>query len=958
MRKVACRIDTGGQIGSLCVIKKSGKRGFALPSILIASVVMLAVLMVAIQAVVASRSALNEQYYIQLAREAAESGLALAESCLTSNSGEATWSNLRPYTDCDDNFVDTSNHCETDIQKQSPLCTVYRTSTVRSTFSVATPVTSADGQTRQISSKGTVERVRKSTGEVWDRKEYTTYAQVGSVKVSQIATSSAFACSLLETKQVYCWGQNVSGAMGPSNSLAASRPVRVDGTGALAGKTISQLARGSFSAQHMCAIAESEVYCWGNNTFGQLGDGSSNGTYNMNPNSVKVASGSGEAMPAGSVTKVAVGENGSCAIAAGKVYCWGENRFGQLGNNNSSMTYSSKPVAVSGIPSSSTATDISYHQNTVCVIASGVLYCWGHNLWLQVGDGTSTDRYSATVVGGLLSGKVVTAIQTSHATTCAIASAEVYCWGNGGQGAVGDGSVTDSSVPRKVANGPGTALYGKNPVKLSAGFHYNCALTSDGKAYCWGYDGGAGQLGDGNLTGNRFTPYEVSGLSAIGSATDISSSRSSTCVLIDGYTYCWGLAYDGQLRSGVQSPTPAKTDGVLAGKTISRAMAGGNTNCTYATDGMIACWGSNALGMIGDGTFTDRLTPVQAGAFRGSSVSDISGADGTVCAIVNSQIWCWGQNVAGKLGDGTNGTNKPNPAQVLNNGVLSGKTPQRIISASGGIVCALASGAPYCWGGYASAPRASLIGNNTIVQANGGFYTSTPVAVYQEAGVLAGKTVSDISGGTEYCVTANGSVYCWGENLVGQLGINASSSGYSKPVSVFNESGVLAGKSVTKLASGNNFVCVVTTEPNIYCWGYNFDGEFGNGSRTSSTKPVLVTTTGHPLYGKSITKLVAGSAHACALTSGEVYCWGYNALGQLGTGNNLNQLYPVKVQGALAGKTVTDLSATGPSTCAVADAKIYCWGSNDFGQIGDGTSQLPASPVPTKALSVPPFVYY
>lgn len=958
MQIIAYDLNHCKKVHSSRTLLRIHTRGFALPSILIASVVMLAVLIVAIQAVVASRAALNEQYYTQLAREAAESGLALAESCLTTNNGEANWSNLRPFTDCDGNFIDASNHCETDAQKQTALCTVYRSDTVRSTFTVSTPSSSPDGQTRQIASKGSVERVRKSNAQVWDRKEYTTYAQVGSVKVSQIMTNSAFACSLLDTKQVFCWGQNVSGAMGPSNSLAASRPVRVDNTGAFAGKTISQLARGSFNSQHMCAIAEAEAYCWGNNTFGQLGDGTANGSYSMNQNPVKVVSGSGEAMPAGSVTKVSIGDNGSCAIAAGKAYCWGENRYGQLGNNNSSMAYSAKPVAVVGIPSTSTVTDISYHQNAACAIASGVLYCWGWNQWYQIGDGTNTNRYSATAVGGLLSGKTVTAVQTSHATTCAIANSEVYCWGVGGIGALGDGSGSDSSVPRKVANGSGTALYGKNPVKLSAGFHYNCALTSDGKAYCWGYDGGVGQLGDGNLTGNRFTPYEVSGLSAIGPATDISSSRWNTCVIISGYTYCWGLAYDGQLRSGVQSPTPAKTDGILNGKNISRAMAGGNTNCVTATDGMVACWGSNALGMVGDGTFTDRLTPVQTGAFAGSSVTDLSGGDGTACLIANSQLWCWGQNAAGKIGDGTNGTNKPNPTQVLNNGVLSGKTPQRIISASGGIVCALASGAPYCWGGYASAPRASLLGNNTIVQANGGYFSSTPVTVYQEAGVLSGKTSTEISGGTEYCVVANGSVYCWGENLVGQLGVNATSDGYSKPVSVMNEAGVLAGKTVTKLGAGNNFVCAATSEPNIYCWGYNFDGEFGNGSRTSSAKPVLVTTSGHPLYGKTISKLVAGSAHACALTGGEVYCWGYNALGQLGTGNNLNQLYPAKVQGVLAGKTVTDISANGPSTCAVANARVYCWGSNDFGQIGDGTSQLPASPVPTRALSVPPFVYY
>ena len=177
---------------------------------------------------------------------------------------------------------------------------------------------------------------------------------------------------------------------------------------------------------------------------------------------------------------------------------------------------------------------------------------------------------------------------------------------------------------------------------------------------------------------------------------------------------------------------------------------------------------------------------------------------------------------------------------------------------------------------------------------------------------------------------------------------------------MLTESGVLQNKVPKVMASGaNGYTCVATTEPNVYCWGYNFDGQYGDGTRTTSNKPRLVTTVGHPLKGKAIAKLTAGDSHTCALTSdGEMYCWGYNSLGQVGDGTNTTQVLPVKVRGVLSGKNITDISAGGASTCAVAESRVYCWGSNDYGQMGDGTSQVAGIPVPTKALTIPPFMVY
>ncbi len=942
-------------------MKRLQTSGFALPTILIASFVMLVVLVSTLQATVAISVSLQSQHLSQLAKEAADSGVAMARACLKESDNQVTWtgSQLRPWTNCNGDIINrTYEDCQNNGGAALEQCWISYSQNVRTTFSVPEPTTGSDGKTKQISSTATLEQLRSSTGLPWRTTSYISRAQTGALNVARISAGRQFACSLLDSAQLYCWGYNVQGAMGPSVPIDSSAPSRVDTAPAFTGKVITAIAEGSAAATHMCAVAGGEAYCWGGNLYGKLGDGSGAASFSMSPDPVKVANGSGEVLNGRTVSDVAIGDNGSCALAGGRVYCWGDNTYGQLGNNNTGMAYSSKPVAVVGIPTSSTVTDLSYYQNAVCAVAAGKVYCWGWNMWGQLGDGSSTNRFSAVEVGGLLSGKTVTNVQAGHATGCAIANNEIYCWGVGSEGALGDGGTSNTNVPVKVANGAGTALNGKTPVKLSTGWHTNCTLTSEGRVYCWGLNGAAGQLGRGSFGGNGFLPGEVAGLGSIGPATDISSTFTGSCAVINAATYCWGSAYDGQMRTGVPTPTAVVTSGALSGKTINNISTGGPNTCASATDGTIACWGSNNYGTIGDGTMTNRLNPTNVPGFTGKTITDVSVGDSTACTLASGEFWCWGQNLAGKLGNATNGDN-PSPVKVSTSGVLSGKTSQLISSSTGGVVCGVASGAAHCWGGYAAAPRASLIGNGLITQANGGYYTTTPVNVTQESGLLAGKTVTEISNGNPLCVIASGVVYCWGENFVGQLGNNISNAGSSKPVAVFAESGVLSGKVATKIATGQNFGCVATSEPNVYCWGYNFDGQYGSGGRSTSFKPVLVTPTGSLLKGKTILKLTAGRSHACALTSdNQLYCWGYNSLGQVGDGTTTTRYAPVLVQGVLADKTITDVDATDHDTCAVADGRAYCWGGNDYGQIGNGTSLVGASPSPTRSLRIPPLLQY
>ncbi len=185
--------------------------------------------------------------------------------------------------------------------------------------------------------------------------------------------------------------------------------------------------------------------------------------------------------------------------------------------------------------------------------------------------------------------------------------------------------------------------------------------------------------------------------------------------------------------------------------------------------------------------------------------------------------------------------------------------------------------------------------------------------------------------------------FSWGYNSVGQLGDGTGTSS-SVPVAV-DTSGVLAGKTVTAVGSTKSHACVVA-EGAVYCWGWNAFGQLGDGTVTSSSVPVAVDTSG-VLADKAVTAVSTGSGHSCALADGAAYCWGYNSSGQLGDGMTTDSAVPVAVDtsGVLAGKTVTAVSIGGSHSCALADGAAYCWGYNDYGQLGDGTVTSSSVPV-------------
>ena len=359
--------------------------------------------------------------------------------------------------------------------------------------------------------------------------------------------------------------------------------------------------------------------------------------------------------------------------------------------------------------------------------------------------------------------------------------------------------------------------------------------------------------------------------------------RYNTCALADGQAYCWGLNDYGQLGTGNNNnsiiPVAVSTSGVLSGKFIIQMSGNYWHNCALAS-GQVYCWGLNSTGQLGDGSTTNRSSPVAvstSGVLSGKVVSQISVGRTHNCALASGQVYCWGSNVHGQLGN-SNNTNSSSPVAVTTSGVLSGKFVTQV-AVGAEHSCALANGQAFCWGYN---PEGQL-GNNSTT------YTNVPVAV-TTSGVLSGKVITKIAGGYYHtCVIASGQAFCWGFNGSGQLG-NNSINNSSTPVAV-DTSGILSGKSITDLAPGRNHTCSLAGQ--AYCWGLNDSGQLGTGNNSNSLLPVAVTTSG-ALSDKVITQLVGGYYHTCAIALSQSYCWGLNDNGQLGNNATANSNAPVE----------------------------------------------------------------
>lgn len=339
------------------------------------------------------------------------------------------------------------------------------------------------------------------------------------------------------------------------------------------------------------------------------------------------------------VASLTSGNKTTCALNdSGNAFCWGEGSVGQLGYGGQSP--SSSPTPVAGGLNFAAISPAIYHS--CALTTTGSAYCWGRNDQAALGDGSLEQRLVPTRVSGDLT---FTVIRTGYHFSCAlVATGDAYCWGNGQFGILGNSSNTLSNIPVKVG---GTHKF----TALAAGFNHACAIDASGAAWCWG-DNRAYGLGDGSRT-NANLPVAVSGGLKFSSLT---AGEGSTCGLTNsGAAYCWGWNVFGEAGDGTSGASASKHSpvAVAGGLTFTSLQAGNIHVCGLATSGSVYCWGDNAHGQLGDGSFDPHPTPTAvAGGLTFTTIT--SGLNVTCGVAVSGVVYCWGANDLGQLGTGAN----------------------------------------------------------------------------------------------------------------------------------------------------------------------------------------------------------------------------------------------------------------------------------------------------------------
>jgi alpha-tubulin suppressor-like RCC1 family protein/phosphatidylethanolamine-binding protein (PEBP) family uncharacterized protein len=743
--------------------------------------------------------------------------------------------------------------------------------------------------------------------------------------VAQIAVGNDHSCALLNSGAVRCWGFNPSGQVGDGSS-GSNRLTPVNVTGLTNG--VTQIAAGGNAS---CALlGTSQVRCWGSNSHGQLGDGTFGidrltpvGAINLSEEVLQLETGGGH----------------TCVlVASGDVQCWGSNLDGAIGNGGSLQLIQLTPVGVSGLDDGASHIALG-GSHTCAALKTGAVRCWGSNWTGQIGDGTLYEPRSTPVdVLGLSSGATHVAA-ASH--TCALMSTgDVRCWGRNTGGQLGDGTTTDRLTAVNVLSLNGQV------VQIATGSEHSCALLNTGRVQCWGYNF-SGQIGDGTSMVDRLIPVTVVSGALIPAPTS-SPTRTPTGTPSDTATPSstptntptgtptvtptetatpTGTATDTPTNTptltptdtatatptftltptttNTQTPTATPTPTVTPSFTptigVARIAAGGEHTCAALNTGEMKCWGRNNVGQLGveGNSFIPHSSTV---AGLSSGVREIALGYGHTCALLDTgAVRCWGDNGYGQIGDGTT-DRRATPVSVV--GLSSGVS--RIAAGNYHTCAVLSSGGVKCWGRV------------NVFDGSGREFHTTPKDVI---GLASNVTRMSLGSGSCALMTSGG-LKCWGVP-------GATSGAPSEIIGLTN--------GVDQVALASTHLCALLDTGGIKCWGDNYYGQIGDGAgRSNRSKPVDVSG-----LTSGVSQVATGGGHSCAVVlSGGVKCWGRASEGQIGNVDSFND-EPSPVNVSNLDVEVVQVTAGSLHTCALlSSGSVKCWGSNEFGQVGVGSTGM------------------
>ncbi len=749
--------------------------------------------------------------------------------------------------------------------------------------------------------------------------EYTvTVVRKSELYFKDIAAGYRHSIALRNDGTVWAWGYNYYGQLGDGTNTYRTTPVHVSGIGGVKAVTAGD--------DHTIALKEDgTVWAWGDNYYGQLGDGTA--TDRKTP--VRVSGISGiKAVAAGDYHTVALKEDGT-------VWAWGYNYSGQLGDGT--IANSTIPVQVSGL--SGIKAVAAGDSHTIALKEDGTVWTWGWNSYGQLGDGTTTESTTPVQVSGISGIKAVAA--GDYHTVALKEDGTVWAWGRNSEGQLGDGTTANSTTPVQVSGISGIKAVG------TGGYH-TAALKEDGAVWAWGYNG-YGQLGDGTTT-NRTIPAQVSGLNGIKS---VAAGDYHTIALKEDRTvWVWGDNYFGQLGNGESGNVPHPMRVYL--------------NCDEAVENNAVFLSKLSLskGQLSP-AFTENTFSYTANVpYDTSSITVIptAGDSGTVITVNGEQVE-------------SGGTSNPISLEAGSNTISVKVTAPDGSSVTEYTVTVTRGGSAYL---------SDLTLSGIPIEFDRNTYSYNASIEYGTASTTVTPTLEDSA--ASVLVTVNGTELPSGQTA----GLNVGTNTISVQVTAID--GVKQTYTVTvvrensiyfkDIAAGDYHTIAIKEDGTVWAWGYNRDGQLGDGTATDRTTPVQVSglsgikavaagnyrtialredgtvwawgdgwRTPVQVSGLSGVKAVAaGGDHMIALKEdGTVWAWGDNDYGQLGDGTTTRRMTPVQVSG-LSG--IKAAAAGNFHTVALKeDGTVWAWGSNFAGQLGDGTATHRTTPVQVSGLS-------
>ena len=656
------------------------------------------------------------------------------------------------------------------------------------------------------------------------------------------------------------------------------------------------------------------LWAWGANSYGQIPQPwGTVPTLMLGNNWIKIANGTGLQYAAG------IQSNGT-------LWTWGVNSYGQLGNLTQNLA---APAPLP--PGPSKWTDISAGIYQMGGLQSpGTLWMWGNNSYGQLGQSDQTNRSSPIQVGAV---STWTQLAVGDYHTAALQTdGTLWSWGYNFYGQIGRGNTTNYLSPVQIGGALVGTIWTQTALAFGSGTH---ALASNGTLYAYGY-GGQGALGV-NSTTSFSSPVQVPSLSS-GWANLYYGMASRAAILSNGTLWVCGYNNSGILGL---SDTTNRLSFVQVGalSTWSSVVIGGSSSGSYAlqSNGTLWSWGPNSFGQLGSSNTTSRSSPVQVGA--ATNWTAVDGGNLRFLGIRGGQLWTCGYNqaTAGTLGLGYSvNTTVYSPTQIG----------------------ALTSWAKIAVGFYHSL---ALQSNGTLwswgynVQGNLGLGDVTQRSSPVQIGTLSNWASIYAGGknGLQYsfsmALKTDGTLWAWGNNSFGQLGINTTTAIISSPVQIPTSG--LGGWA--QVSCGYFHTVMVLSNNTMWTCGYNNNGQLGQGNSgsTPSRSPVQVGTNTSPASTAIWNIVAAGNYHSVGVQSGgTLWGWGNNSYGQLGTLNQTN--YSSPVQAAAYTNTWIQTANGNYSTIAIRnDNTLWTWGNNSYGQLGLGDLTDRLTPVQIGILS-------